>query len=83
VKGTAGSNSHVAAFPLEIPARHILLYTQPDEIVFEPFNGSGTTLIACEILNRTCRAVEIDPGYVAATLERWHLMTGEMPEKLP
>lgn len=81
VKGTASANSHVAAFPLEIPARHILLYTQPDEIVFEPFCGSGTTLIACEILNRVCRAVEIDAGYVAATLERWHLMTGEMPER--
>lgn len=82
IKGTASANSHVAAFPLEIPARHILLYTQPDEIVFEPFSGSGTTIIACEILNRVCRSVEIDPGYVAASLERWHLMTGEMPELL-
>lgn len=81
VKGTASANGHTAAFPLEIPARHILLYTRPDEIVFEPFNGSGTTLIACEILNRICVAVEIDPSYVAASLERWHLMTGEMPEK--
>jgi DNA modification methylase len=82
IKGTAGANGHTAAFPLEIPARHILLYTKPDEIVFEPFSGSGTTLIACEILNRTCRAVELDPAYVAATLERWQLMTGEMPEKI-
>lgn len=82
VKGTASANSHVAAFPLEIPARHILLYTRPDEIVFEPFSGSGTTLIACEILNRICRAVELDPGYIAATLERWQIMTGETPEKV-
>jgi DNA modification methylase len=82
VKGTASAHGHVAAFPLEIPARHILLYTQPDEIVFEPFCGSGTTLIACEILNRVCRAVELDPGYVAASLERWHLMTGETPKVL-
>lgn len=81
IKGTAGANGHTAAFPLEIPARHILLYTKPDEIVFEPFSGSGTTLIACEILNRVCRAVEIGPAYVAATLERWYLMTGEMPER--
>lgn len=82
VKGTAGANGHVAAFPLEIPARNILLYTKPDEIVFEPFCGSGTTLVACEMLNRVCLAVEIDPAYVAATLERWHLMTGETPEKV-
>lgn len=79
IKGTASANSHVAAFPLEIPARHILLYTQPDEIVFEPFSGSGTTIVACEILNRVCRAVEIGPGYVAASLERWSVMTGQQP----
>jgi DNA modification methylase len=82
IKGTAGANGHTAAFPLEIPARHILLYTKPDEVVFEPFSGSGTTVIACEILNRVCRAVELDPAYIAATLERWHLMTGETPERM-
>jgi DNA modification methylase len=82
IKGTAGANGHTAAFPMEIPARHILLYTKPDEVVFEPFSGSGTTLITCEILNRVCRAVEIGPGYVAASLERWHVMTGEMPERI-
>ncbi len=82
IKGTAGAHGHVAAFPLEIPARHVLLYTKPDEIVFEPCSGSGTTTIACEILNRICRAVEFDPAYVAASLERWHLMTGEMPERI-
>lgn len=82
VKGTARANGHVAAFPLEIPARNILLYTKPGEDVFEPFCGSGTTLIACEILNRVCEAVEIDPAYIASTLERWHLMTGEMPERI-
>ncbi|MBS4062724.1 MAG: DNA modification methylase [Bacteroidetes bacterium] len=81
IKGTAGAHGHVAAFPLEIPARHILLYTRPDEVVFDPFSGSGTSLIACEILNRVCWAAEIDPHYVAATLERWHLMTGKMPER--
>lgn len=81
VKGTASAHGHVAAFPIEIPARHILLYSKPDEIVFEPFCGSGTTLIACEILNRICRAVELDPEYVAATLERWSIMTGSVPER--
>lgn len=82
IKGTAGANGHIAAFPLEIPARHILLYTKPGETVFEPFSGSGTTIIACEILNRECIAVELDPSYLAATLERWHVMTGNMPERM-
>lgn len=47
--------------------------------VYDPFLGSGTTLIACENLGRRCRAVEIAPGYVAVALERWHVHTGQMP----
>jgi len=38
--------------------------------VYEPFSGSGTTIIACENLHRKCRAVEISPAYVAVALER-------------
>jgi DNA modification methylase len=48
-------------------------------IVFDPFSGSGTTLIACEQLGRRCRAVEIAPGYVAVALERWATATGRTP----
>jgi len=55
-------------------------YTDRGAIVADPFLGSGTTLIACERLGRRCRGVEIEPGYVAVTLERWHEMTGETPE---
>jgi len=36
--------------------------------------------IACERLGRRCRAVEIEPGYVAVALERWSVMTGRTPE---
>jgi DNA modification methylase len=49
-------------------------------IVYEPFSGSGTTLIACERLGRKCRAVEISPAYVAVALQRWADMTGKTPE---
>ena len=48
-------------------------------IVFDPFSGSGTTLIACENLGRRCRAVEISPGYVAVALERFHQHSGKLP----
>jgi hypothetical protein len=51
-------------------------------IVYEPFCGSGTTLIACEQLGRVCRAIEIDPGYVACTLDRFFVMTGGEPQLL-
>ena len=49
-------------------------------IVFDPFLGSGTTLMACENLGRKCRAIEIDPGYVAVALERWSEATGKTPK---
>ena len=48
-------------------------------IVHDPFLGSGTTLIACERLNRRCRAVEISPAYCGVAIERWHQMTGQTP----
>ena len=50
--------------------------------MLDPFAGSGTTLIACENLGRRCRAVEISPGYVAVTLERWAEHTGQTPTLL-
>lgn len=48
--------------------------------IFDPFLGSGTTLIACERLNRKCRAIEIDPRYVAVTLQRFLDATGKTPK---
>jgi len=51
-----------------------------DETIEDFYLGSGTTLIACERLDRQCRAVEISPAYVAVALERWHEYTGELPE---
>ena len=83
LRGTARANGHVAAFPIELPLRHLMLYTKRGEIVFEPFCGSGTTIVACEVMKRKCRAVEIEPKYVAATIERWFLFTGRTPTPLP
>ncbi|MBI5964915.1 MAG: site-specific DNA-methyltransferase [Chloroflexi bacterium] len=79
IRGTANANGHVAAFPIELPLRHLMLYTKRNEIVFEPFCGSGTTLIGCEVMGRRCRAIEIEPKYMAATLERWFIFTGREP----
>jgi DNA modification methylase len=82
IKGTARECGHEAAFPVELPLRHLMLYTKAGEIVFEPFCGSGTTIIACEVMKRKCLAAEISPAYVAATLERWMKMTGVEPKIL-
>lgn len=52
----------------EIPIRQ---HTEPGELVYEPFSGSGTQIIAAENLGRQCRAVEIAPPFVAVALDRY------------
>jgi DNA modification methylase len=54
----------------------------PDGLIYDPFSGSGTTLIACEQTGRKCRAIDIDPGYVAVAIQRWVDVTGGTPELL-
>jgi len=70
---------HPTAKPVRLWERLITRFFQ-GHIVYEPFSGSGTTLIACENLGRKCRAIEIDPGYVAVTLQRWADHTNQQPE---
>jgi DNA modification methylase len=63
----------------EIPIRNHL---RPGEAVYEPFSGSGTTLIAAETLGRRCYALEIDPKYVQVAIERWQVFTGRTAERV-
>jgi DNA modification methylase len=50
--------------------------------VYEPFSGSGTTLVAAEQLGRRCYAMEIEPCYVQVALERWEAFTGRQAERV-
>ncbi len=61
---------HPAPFPLELPYRCIKLFSYVDDIVFEPFCGSGTTLIVAENTNRKSVGVEIDEKYCQLAKER-------------
>ncbi len=63
----------------EIPIRNHL---RPGESVYEPFSGSGTTLMAAETLGRRCYAMEIDPKYVQVAIERWERFTGKQMERV-
>ena len=54
---------HPAPFPLELPKRCIKLFSFVGDTVLDPFLGSGTTLVACALLNRRGIGVEIDRGY--------------------
>jgi DNA modification methylase len=71
------NENHPTEKPVELMERAI--GNHPYEAVYDPFVGSGTTIIACERLGRRCRAVEISPAYVAVCLQRFYDMTGEEP----
>jgi len=78
--GTHEALGHSAAFPIGLPAWFIKAFTDKSDVVYEPFSGSGSTLIACEQLGRKCRAIEISPAYVAVALQRWADATGKTPK---
>ena len=70
---------HAATFPVDFPEHFINTFTNKGDSVFEPFLGTGTTLIACERLGRKARCIEISPSYCAVAIERWQQMTGSEP----
>ncbi|MCP4991298.1 MAG: DNA modification methylase [Colwellia sp.] len=68
---------HATPKPVEVMERIIKSSSPEGAVVYSPFLGSGTDLIACEKLNRKCRAIEISPAYVATSIKRWEDFTGE------
>lgn len=50
----------------------------PGQAVYEPFMGSGTTLIAAETTGRVCHDIELNPAYVDVAVERWQRFTGKV-----
>ena len=73
---------HPATFPVQLPAEYIKAMTNEGDSVIEPFGGSGSTLIACEQLNRKCYMAELDPHYCDIILERWETFTGKKAERI-
>jgi DNA modification methylase len=52
--------------------------SSPGQAIYEPFCGSGTTIIAAEITGRTCHAIELMGPYVDVAVERWQAFTGSV-----
>jgi hypothetical protein len=69
--------AHEAAFPPDLPAFFIKAYSDKGDNVYEPFCGSGTTLIAAEQLSRKCYGMEISPAYCDVIVKRWETLTGK------
>jgi DNA modification methylase len=68
---------HGTQKPVECMRRPMLNNSKHGDIVYEPFLGSGTTLVAAESIGRICRATEIDPLYVDVAVRRWQAFTGK------
>lgn len=76
------SGIHAATFPIEFPSFFVNNFTNANEIVLDLFGGTGTTLMACEQLDRNCYCMEIDPIYVDVIIQRWENYTGKKAVKL-
>lgn len=68
---------HPTMKPIRLVGRLIKNSSKPKENVIDFFGGSGSTLIACEELGRTCYTMELDPKYVDVIVDRWETLTGE------
>jgi DNA modification methylase len=73
---------HYAQKPVELCERAIKNSSKRGDIVLDLFGGSGTTLIACEKLNRRCYMMEIEPIYAEVILKRWEKFTGKKAQKI-
>jgi len=69
------SKDHPTMKPIGLCAKGVLAMSDKDDIVFDPFSGSGSTLIACEQTGRRCFGCEIDPKYCDVIRKRWVKLT--------
>lgn len=77
-----GKTGHPTEKPVEVPAMAISHSSKENDVVLDLFGGSGSTLIACEQLNRKCYMMELDPHYVDVIIQRWENFTGKKAEKI-
>lgn len=74
---------HPTQKPIALAAEAIDKTTHKKNLVYDPFLGSGTTLIAAEQLGRKCYGMEISPQYCDVIVKRWETMTGQTAVREP
>lgn len=77
---TSKNELHPTMKPIELCAKAIKNSSKCEDVVLDLFGGSGSTLIACEQLNRTCYMMELDPKYCDVIIKRWENLTGKKAE---
>lgn len=77
--GLGAAGSHPAVFSVALVEAVLEAFTDRGDIIFEPFGGSGTQIIASEKTDRRCYAMEINPSYVDVVCRRWTIYSGTQP----
>jgi ParB-like chromosome segregation protein Spo0J len=75
-KPQKSETGHGTQKPVECMRRPIVNNSSPGQAVYEPFSGSGTTIIAAEMTGRACHAIELNPAYVDVAVKRWQEFAG-------
>ncbi len=74
--------NHPTPKPIEVIAKALNNSSKKEDIIYDAFGGSGSTLIACEQLNRKCYMMELDEHYCDVIIQRWENLTGKKAVKL-
>lgn len=78
-KNSANTSGHATEKPVECMRRPIENNSSQGQVVYDPFLGAGTTLMAAELTGRTCYGIELKPEFVDVTLQRWSKFTDQQP----
>lgn len=78
----AAARGHPAPFPIGLPRALVASYSNRNDVIYEPFLGSGSTLLAAELDGRICLGVDIAPQYVEIAISRWEDLTSRKAERL-
>lgn len=76
------AGQHPTQKPVELFRRPIQNHCKPGAVIYEPFSGSGSQLIAAQQLDVSCRAIELSPRYVQVAIDRWEQFTGDKAVKV-
>jgi len=74
--GLGAAGKHPAVFPVALVEAVLTAFSDPDNLIYEPFCGSGTQIVAAERAGRRCFAMELDPVYCDVAVRRWEMATG-------
>lgn len=80
--GTHEATGHTAAYPVGLPAWFIRAFSDAGDVIFDPFVGSGSTILAADENARLGYGIELSPGYCDVILDRWERHDGEPPVKI-